>query len=554
MNLTVRIYSSFKNPTAHLYTVPVRAPCRGHGVRWTQWGVTLPKPLVCSAGKDTRSASALSSEANLFPPERRRTTIAIFHMPVQIIKRSKAKSAVGAAAYRSGTKMTNEWDGLTHDYTRKRGVVYSEIILPPHAPPEFQDRNTLWNSVEMVEKTSDAQLAREIEISLPVELNREEQLRLARSFIRDTFVAAGMCADFSIHDKKDGNPHFHVMLTIRPLKENGQWGAKCRKVYELDENGQRIPNGKGGWKNHREDTTDWNDKGNVEKWRAAWAAYANRALEAAGRPERIDHRSYERQGIDKIPSIHLGVAASQMERKGIATEKGNINRQIAADNKLLKEIKARITRLYKWTKEQAEKPEGKDSIMAQLYEAQLSTGKPGFRYGKIKNLKESAALFNFLNGNNITSMEQLYEKVAAMNKEYYALRGKIVTAERRIKVLDEHLSMWEKYERNKGTRRQFDKMKPGKKKQQFEQKHSAELALYEAAVRYLEKLKATGEEVTPKKWQAEADRLKAEKSVQYQKMKAMREDIKAVENLKKTAEQLARTENEPARKKEEQEL
>ena len=475
-------------------------------------------------------------------------------MPVQIIKRSKAKSAVGAAAYRSGTKMTNEWDGLTHDYTRKRGVVHSEIILPSHAPPEFQDRNTLWNSVEMVEKARDAQLAREIEISLPVELNREEQLRLARSFIRDTFVAAGMCADFSIHDKKDGNPHFHVMLTIRPLKEDGQWGAKCRKVYELDENGQRIPNGKGGWKSHREDTTDWNDKGNVEKWRAAWAAYANRALEAAGRPERIDHRSYERQGIDKIPSIHLGVAASQMERKGIATEKGNINRQIAADNKLLKEIKARITRLYKWTKEQAEKPEGKDSIMAQLYEAQLSEGKPGSRYGKIRNLKESAALFNFLNGNHITSMEQLYEKVAAMNKDYYSLRGKIVTAERRIKVLDEHLSMWEKYERNKGTRRQLDKMKPGKKKEQFEQKHSAELALYEAAVRYLEKLKANGEEITPKKWQAEADRLKAEKSVQYQKMKAMREDIKAVENLKKTAEQLARTENEPARKKEEQEL
>ena len=285
-----------------------------------------------------------------------------------------------------------------------------------------------------------------------------------------------------------------------------------------------------------------------------WAAYANRALEATGRPERIDHRAYERQGIDKIPSIHLGVAASQMERKGIATEKGNINRQIAADNKLLKEIKARITRLYKWTKEQAGKPEGKDSIMAQLYEAQLSVGKPGSRYGKIRKLKESAALFNFLNGNHIISMEQLYEKVAAMNKDYYSLRGKIVTAERRIKVLDEHISIWEKYERNKGTRRQFDKMKPGKQKEQFEQKHSAELALYEAAVRYLEKLKATGEEVTLKKWQAEADRLKAEKSVQYQKMKSMREDIRAVENLKKTAEQLARTETEQTRKKEEQEL
>ena len=129
-----------------------------------------------------------------------------------------------------------------------------------------------------------------------MELNREEQLRLARSFISDTFVAAGMFADFSIHDKKDGNPHFHVMLTIRLLKEDGQWGAKFRNVYELEENGQRIPNSKGGWKNHRKDTTDWNDKGNVEKWRAAaWDANASR-------PERIDHRSYERQGIDKIPS------------------------------------------------------------------------------------------------------------------------------------------------------------------------------------------------------------------------------------------------------------
>ena len=112
-----------------------------------------------------------------------------------------------------------------------------------------------------------------------------------------TLNIKGMCADFAIHDKGTGNPHVHIMLTLRPLKENGQWGAKCRKAYDLDENGQRIPDGKGGWKNHREDTTDWNDKGNVEIWRAAWAAYTNRALESAGRPERIDHRSYKRQGI-----------------------------------------------------------------------------------------------------------------------------------------------------------------------------------------------------------------------------------------------------------------
>ena len=260
----------------------------------------------------------------------------------------------GVGIYRSGTKLTNEWDGLTHDYTRKGGVVHAEIMLPAHAPPEFADRSTLWNSVEQIEKARDSQLAREIEAALPRELSREQQLALVRAYVKDNFVDKGMCADFAIHDKGTGNPHVHIMLTVRPLKENGAWGAKCRKAYDLDENGQRIPDERGGWKNHREDTTDWNDKGNVEIWRAAWAAYTNRALEAAGQPALVDHRSYKRRGIDKIPSVHLGPAASQMEKRGIRTDKGEVNRQIAADNKLLKEIKARITRLYNWSKAEAE--------------------------------------------------------------------------------------------------------------------------------------------------------------------------------------------------------
>ncbi len=228
-----------------------------------------------------------------------------------------------------------------------------------------------------------------------------------------------------------GNPHAHIMLTIRPIKENGKWGAKCRKVYDLDGQGQRIPDGKGGWKNHREDTTDWNQRGNAEKWRAAWAAYANRALEAAGRPERIDHRSYKRQGVDKIPSVHMGPAASQMERRGVQTVKGNINREIAADNKLLKEIKARITRLYNWSKEQSAQPQGRESIMNFLFQARQDTA-PTSQYARVKALKENVTLFNFLQANGISSMPELYEKVSAMNSGYYDLRGKIVKAERRL--------------------------------------------------------------------------------------------------------------------------
>ena len=487
-------------------------------------GAAAPKPLIFTSRKENEP-------------------IAIFHCPIQIIKRSVGRSAVAAAAYRSGEKLTNEWDGKTHDYTHKPGVVHTEIMLPAHAPPEFQDRSTLWNSVEEIEKSSDAQLAREIEVALPVELSRAEQLALVRAFVKDNFVAEGMCADFALHDKGDGNPHAHIMLTIRPLRSDGKWGPKCRKVYDLDSQGNRIPDGKGGWKNHREDTTDWNNRDNAEKWRAAWATYANRALETAGRPERIDHRSYERQGVEKIPTIHMGVAASQMERKGIQTEKGNLNRQIAADNKLLKELKARITRIYNWTKEQAkaEQPQDSGSLVTRLYEAQaeVNRSKARYRSGKIRALQENAKLLAFLQGNGITSMEQLYEKVSAMNDAYYDLRGKIVKTERRLAVLDERLEIWAQYDKYKPIRQKLDKVKPGKR-EKYQQEHRAELATFDTAADFLKNLKESGEAITPKAWRAEAAKLTMQKDFAYQKMRDMRDEIKAVESLRKAAERLAR--------------
>ena len=343
----------------------------------------------------------------------------IFHCNIKVIKRSVGRSAVAAAAYRSGTCMKNAWDGVTHDYTRKGGIVYSEILLPEFAPTTFTDRSALWNSVEQIEKSKDAQLAREIEIALPAELSRTEQIRLTHAYVQDTFVASGMCADYAIHDKGDGNPHAHILLTMRPLDANGEWGAKCRKEYLLDGRGQRIPDGHGGFKSRRVDTTDWNDKAKAELWRQAWADYTNRALERGSPAERIDHRSYQRQGVERIPTVHMGVAATRMERRGIQTDKGNINRQIDDDNRLLKEIKARITRLYNWSKElttQQDKP----SVLAMLQQAQNT--QPTTRYGKVKALKESAALFNFLQENGIASVDELHEKITSMQREYYDLR------------------------------------------------------------------------------------------------------------------------------------
>ena len=466
--------------------------------------------------------------------------MAIYHCSIKIIKRSEGRSAVAAAAYRSGERLINEWDGMTHDYTKKRGIVHMEILLPSHAPPEFQDRAALWNSVEKIEKSRDAQLAREIEIALPVELDRQEQISLVRAYVRDNFVAVGMCADFAIHDKDDGNPHVHIMLTMRPLKANGEWGAKCRKGYDLDEHGQRIRLPSGAFKSHRVNTTDWNDKEKSEQWRSSWAEYANRALEQKGLTERIDHRSYARQGVEQIPTVHMGVAATQMEHRGLITEKGNVNREIAAQNKLLKEIKARITRLYNWSKEQSKQSGEKRSVLEQLRQAQ-NASKPTTTYGKVKALKESATIFNFLMENGIASMQELYEKISAMNSDYYALRGEIVNAERQIAKLSEQFSMWDQYSKSKFIHKRLSSIKPGMR-DAFTEKHRAELILFDTAAKYFDDLKASGEAVAPQKWRAEVERLTAHKDEQYQRMKAMREDIKAVEKIRRTADQLAKME------------
>ncbi len=182
--------------------------------------------------------------------------------------------------------------------------------------------------MELYEKAENAQLAREIDVVLPIELSREEQIRLVREYCSSQFVSKGMCVDFAIHDTNSGNPHCHIMLTMRPLDERGAWAAKSKKEYDLDENGERIRLPSGRYKTHKIDLTGWNDKDNTLLWRKAWADYTNNFLERNGSPERIDHRSNAERGIDEIPTVHMGVAACQMEKKGIATEKGELNRSI----------------------------------------------------------------------------------------------------------------------------------------------------------------------------------------------------------------------------------
>ena len=328
-------------PRAELSTQPCRVPSLAALPRTGKTAFSLrrlaPSTLLhtCREGTSCRASHSLPSSPN----ERNGgDTIAIYHCSIKIVSRGKGKSAAAAAAYRSGEKLTNEWDGLTHDYTKKGGVVHSEILLPAHAPPAFSDRSTLWNSVELSEKSNNAQLAREVEIALPVELSREEQTRLVQEYCSSQFVSKGMIADFNLHDTGSGNPHAHILLTMRPLDEKGAWLPKSKKEYVLDENGGKIRLPSGRYKTRKVDLVDWNNRENAEVWRRAWADLANEFLERNDCPERIDHRSYERQGIDQIPTVHVGVSATQMEKKGIVTERGELNRNIKAANRMFGSI------------------------------------------------------------------------------------------------------------------------------------------------------------------------------------------------------------------------
>ena len=316
--------------------------------------------------------------------------MAIYHLEAKVVSRGAGRSAVAASAYLSCSRLYNDYDGIQHDYTKKQGLVWQQMFLPEYAPQEWQDREKLWNAVEEVETAKDSRLAREFVVALPIELNREQQIELLQDFIREQFVSDGMCADAAIHDTDGHNPHAHILLTVRPLDEQGRWQYKTEKEYLCMRNGEergftaaefRAAQNEGWEKQYpykvgkkkvymtpsaaeaqgliRADkhpkstrygrqnpiSERWNSEEQLVTWRAAWADVTNLYLERAGRAERIDHRSNAARGLDEQPTIHEGVTARALERKGIIADRCEINRQIKADNALLRELKAEIKKL-----------------------------------------------------------------------------------------------------------------------------------------------------------------------------------------------------------------
>ena len=501
----------------------------------------------------------------IYYPIREVIPIAIYHWNIGIVSRGKGKSAVAAAAYRSGEKLTNEWDGMTHDYTRKGGVVHTEIMLPPHAPPSFSDRSTLWNSVELYEKAGNAQLAREIDAALPIELSREEQIRLVREYCSSQFVSRGMCVDFAIHDTDSGNPHCHIMLTMRPLDGRGAWAAKSKKEYDLDENGERIRLPSGRYKTHKVDLTGWNDKDNTLLWRKAWADFTNDFLERNGSPERIDHRSNAERGIDEIPTVHMGVAACQMEKKGIATEKGELNRNIQKANRLIREIRAQIGKLKEWiadlfkARETAPEQPSQSPDLANLLMKYLSVQREKSRkYSQswqqqhaADELKNIAAAVNYLSEHGISNLDELDASLSSVSDKAYSIREGMKTAEERMKKLQKLIEYGKNYTEYKPIHDELKKLQNGwtNKRDKYEEAHRAELTLWNAASRYLHANLTDTKTLPISKWKQEYADLKEQRDTDYTKLKATRAEVAELQKIRKCvdialkAEQPEQTQN-----------
>ena len=448
------------------------------------------------------------------------------HFTGDIVSRNKGQSAMEHAAYRSGEKLYLDREGETFDYTKKKGVLYTEIMLADHAPPEWNDRQTLWNAVEDFEKKNDAQLARSLEFSLPFELSIEENINLCKE-VAEYYRKQGMCVDFCIHAPDGGNKniHCHMMLTVRPLNIDGTFVKhKSHREYILDENGQKIPlkNGK-DYKTKKVNVVDWDDKGNMEKWRANYAQLMERYLKNHGLEVKVEHRSFEKQGIHRIPTIHMGPQVAAMERKGIRTRVGDMNREIRLINEILVrgdkaelELDGKI-RKFEMLIERQKAVEAKEAKKANTVEGMLleyqrnrskfiqDAGIHERRSTKTENLQDFAAMYACLQANHIETLENLQKAVETeKDRRREAIHTQNAISKKQ-KDMESLITAGENYKPLKKYHKTLDTLQ-GAKREQFMDKYYDQLQQadsWRAAIKYY-----TGKTLfQPSKWERDAKQL-----------------------------------------------
>lgn len=447
--------------------------------------------------------------------------MALYHFHVGQIKRSAGRSAVECAAYRAGEKLYSEYYGLVSDYTRKGGVMYTEILLPPQAPCEYADRQTLWNAVEDAERNKNAQLAYSFDIALQNEFTMEENIELARKFLLDNFISRGMIADFAVHrpDKENGiaNLHFHVMCPIRPLNPDGTWGAKQRRVYRESGKFDAVP------------TTDWGKPETLEAWREAWAAICNAKFEEMGLTCRIDHRSYERQGVEQVPTVHEGVAVRQMEAKGIVTDKGEHNRWIKSASAMLRTLGERIKTLVDWLSDahmKLDKPYSPSlgKLLADYYDERNAGA--WSNKAKVGNLKRLSSAITYLEEKGLHTIADLEARLDSLHSSLDEIKTTLDANKKRSKELRELLRYAEQYERFKPLHDQLRTIKRKTKREQFKSEHGSELKQF-----YLSRRKLS-DGIHTAEWQRQLATMERENDAAYAEYKALHSELTKLLDVK----------------------
>lgn len=452
--------------------------------------------------------------------------MALYHFSIKQVSRGKGQTVVNSAAYISGQKLYNDYYGQTHDYTKKSGVVFTEILTPGYVPERLSDRETLWNEVEQTEKSKRAQLAYSFDIALQNQLTLDENIELAREFCREQFVARGMIVDLAVHGGKSknedepDNPHFHVLAPIRPIAEDGSWGNKQKREYVLDEDGNRIKDAKGKDIFNAVSTTGWNDLELLKEWRRAWTERVNEKFQECHMAARIDHRSYKEQGIDLIPTIHEGYEVWAMEKKGIKTVIGELNRAIRQFNQMFISLKESIQWMktaYEEMKVELDRRQNPTLLESlQDYYDKKTQGRPPLpnfyaemkRRGKnLSNLQEFAKSINYLQTHKIETMEDLQERIDELNGVVSVSKKEISEKREQLKKLENLQKMAEVIKTNQPLIDEYNHFFFPKKREKYYQQHKKEINYYRKCERELKQHLDKNGKVPTARWKREKEEL-----------------------------------------------
>ncbi len=471
--------------------------------------------------------------------------MALYHFHVSQVRRSAGQSSVAAAAYRAGERLEDHYYGDVADYTAKGGVIHTEIMAPDYVPESFYNREFLWNAVEEVERHPKAQLAYSFDFSLQNEFSIEDNIEIARRFIKENFVAKGMTCDIAIHDpdKKGGipNPHVHVMCPIRPMNEDGTWGDKQKREY-LFEDGKPVLDAKGKQKFNAVPTNDWNRPEVLENWRKAWADLINSEFEKRGMSERIDHRSYADQGIDLIPQVHEGPRVQAMEARGIVTEKGELNRWIKEINKgiqslskHLKDILANISELMQLISDKEKedkKPDLADYINAYFDErnAVADTFARGRNKAKTTNLKMRAEVVNFLMTNKIATLKDFKRFISGKQADISSLNKSMKEKSSRRDELKDLIRYGQWYKEAQPVIREICSTENSKKKAEIKSGNGDVLRRYHIAKRILFEEKRIAK-VDLKSWKEESSSIDKSYKEDYSKYKKLSDETRTLRDI-----------------------